>query len=74
MKKLCYVFIGLAIVLSDLMCVIVTYNYCSLLWCAACSAPASTAFLTGIPFLMGIVLCVILAVIFHRKCQKTHGT
>ncbi len=70
MRKLSYLFAALAIVLSDIMCFVVAYNYRDML-CgiehAGYSAPASTAFLYAIPFVVGIVVCVILAIRFRKK-------
>lgn len=72
MKKLSYLFIALAIVLSDIMCFTVAYNYRDALCAiehAGFSAPAEIAFLYAVPFAVGIVLCVVLAIIFHKKAQ-----
>ena len=70
MKKLTYLFTALAILLSDIMCFIVAYNYRSML-CgiehAGFSAPASIAFFYAIPFIIGIIACVILAIKFNKK-------
>ena len=70
MKKLSYLFTALAIALSDIMCFVVAYNYRDML-CgiehAGYSAPASTAFLYAIPFVVGIVVCAILAIKFRKK-------
>lgn len=70
MKKMSYLFIALAVLLSDIMCFVVAYNYRAML-CgiehAGYSAPASTAFLYAVPFVIGIVICAILAKVFHRK-------
>jgi len=73
MKKLGYVFIGLAILLSDLMCAFVAYNYCNMLRsirCAGASAPASAAFLPAIPFAAGITVCIVLVWVCRRRAQK----
>ena len=70
MKKISYLFIVLAILLSDIMCAVVAYNYCALQWggqYAGYSAPASTAFLYVIPYGVGVVLCIILAYLFYKK-------
>lgn len=70
MKKLSYLFAALAIVLSDVMCIVVTYNYRALLCAiehAGFSAPAGIAFLYAIPFAVGIIVCVALAFRFHGK-------
>lgn len=70
MKKLSYLFAALAIVLSDIMCFVVAYNYRDML-CgiehAGYSAPANMAFLYAIPFAVGIIVCVVLIIIFRMK-------
>ena len=70
MKKLSNLFIVLAIVLSNIMCTVVAYNYRDML-CgiehAGFSAPASVAFLYAIPFVIGIIVCSALAVRFRKK-------
>ena len=73
MKKLSIVLWILAALLSDGMCAVVAYNYCDLLWggqYAGYSAPTSTAFLYAIPFAIGIVLCVALAIVLGKKAAK----
>ena len=73
MRKLSLCFAILAILLSNVMCAVVAYNYCELLWCGkygGCSAPASTAFVYAIPFGIGIAVCALLAVAFHKKSKK----
>lgn len=53
MKKISYLFFGLAILLSDVMCAVVAFNYGKMLWGtknAGYSAPASTAFCGQFPF------------------------
>lgn len=72
MKILSVIFELLAILLSNIMCAVVAYNYCDLLWggrYAGYSAPASTAFLLAIPYAVGIVVCGILAVVFRKKAK-----
>jgi len=52
------------------MCAVVAYNYCALEWGGkyeAWSAPASTALLLAIPYAIGIIICVVLAIVFKRK-------
>lgn len=69
-KYLCYFFSALAVLLSDVMCAAVAYNYCALQWGGryeCWSAPANTAFLLCIPYGIGIIICVILAFFFHKK-------
>ena len=62
MKKLSNLFIVFAIVLSNIMCIVVSYIYRDML-CgiehAGYSAPISTAFLYAIPFVLGIIVCTI---------------
>ncbi len=70
MKKISCLFAALAILLSDIMCAVVAYNYCALQWggqCAGYSAPSSMAFLYFIPYGIGIAFCVILARFFYQK-------
>ena len=70
MKKLSIIFGILAVLLSDIMCARVAYDYCNLLWggkYAGYSAPPDVAFLLAIPYAIGIVICVILALIFRKK-------
>lgn len=73
MKKLSIFFTILAVLLSDIMCSVVAYNYRDIL-CGAehlgYSAPAGTAFLLAIPFLVGIIVCTVCAIVFWRKGNK----
>lgn len=72
MKKLSYLFTALAILLLSIMCAVVAYNYRDML-CgiehAGYSAPASTAFLYAIPFVVGIIVCTVSAYVFHKKSR-----
>ena len=73
MKKLSIIFGILAVLLSDIMCAVVAYNYCDMLWggqYAGYSAPAGTAFVYAIPFVIGIIVCVVLAFTFRKKVIK----
>ena len=73
MKKISYLFIVLAILLSDIMCAVVAYNYCALQWggqYAAYSTPASAAFLYFVPYGIGIIFCIILARFFYKKQEN----
>ena len=70
MKKLSTCFWVLAALLSDVMCAVVAYNHCDMVWgiqYASYSAPAWVAFLTAIPFAVGIVVCIALALFFKKK-------
>ena len=72
MKKLSYLFIVVAILLSDIMCAVVAFNYRDML-CgmehSSYSAPASVAFLSAIPFGIGIIICAAVAYTLHKKAR-----
>lgn len=73
MKAFSMIFCALAIILSDVMCAVVAYNYCDMVWgiqYAGYSAPASVAFLTAIPYAAAIIVCIVLAVHFRKKLYK----
>ena len=70
MKKIRNIFIALAVILSDVMCAVVAYNYCAMQWGAkytGYSAPASVAFLYAIPYGIGIVVCIVVAMVLRKK-------
>lgn len=70
MKKIHNIFIALAIILSDVMCAVVAYNFSKMQWGAKYgmySAPVWVAFLYGIPYAIGIVVCVIVAIVLKKK-------
>ncbi|MBR3295787.1 MAG: hypothetical protein IKI62_06040 [Clostridia bacterium] len=70
MKTLSTVFWVLAVLLSDVMCAIVAYNYCDMVWgirYAGYSAPAWTVFMVAIPFAVAIAVCIVLALFFKKK-------
>ena len=69
-RVLTVAFIVAAIILSNMMCANVAFEYCNMLWgikYAGYSAPANVAFLLAIPYALGIVICLILSYIFWRK-------
>ena len=70
MKKISNIYIALAVILSDVMCAVVAYNYCAMQWgekYAGYSAPASVAFFYAIPYGIGIVVSVIVAMVLRKK-------
>ena len=70
MKNPSILFLSLAILLSNVMCFVVAYNYRSALCAiehAGFSAPAYIAFLYAIPFLIGITICLLFAVKLRKK-------
>ena len=75
MRKLSVFFWILAALFSDIMCAVTAYNYCDLQWggkYAGYSAPASTAFLYAIPFALGIIVSIVLAIICGKKAIKAY--
>lgn len=69
-KKLSKVFTTLALLLSHVMCTVVAYHYSYLLHCGrhgGCSAPAYVALFYAIPFVIGILVCVVLTIVFKKK-------
>ncbi len=70
MKHLSHFFTALAILLWGAMCTVVAWNYCDMLHGMehhGYSAPANVVFLFAIPFAVAIIVCVVLAVVFHKK-------
>ncbi len=70
MKKISNVFWLLASLLANVMCAVVAYGFCDMQWgirYACYSAPVWVAFLPGIPYLVGICVCIVLALNFQRK-------
>ena len=76
LKILRNIFAVLALVLSHWTCIVVAFNYASML-CGiehkGFSAPANTAFYLAIPYYIGIAISVVLALIFHKKLLATRG-
>lgn len=73
MKTLSAAFGLLAVLLSDVMCAVVAYSYCDMVWgirYACYSAPAWTAFLTAIPYAIGIAVCGVLALVFRKSANR----
>jgi len=67
-KLLSRVLFALAIILSYLMCIIVTYRYCSRL----CSIDTVAKFprVLLIIFLIAIIVCIIFGIRFDRQSKK----
>ena len=69
-KTMSQVCIVLATVLSYIIVAIVSYKYCALQWGGryeGWSAPPYTAFIYAIPFVAGIVICVVLSWLLQKK-------
>lgn len=63
-------FIAIAIILSNIMCSNVAFEYSNMLWgikYAGYSAPANIVFFLAIPYIIGILICSSLAYVFWRK-------
>ena len=72
MKRISLLLTISALILSHIMCFVVAWNYRDMLCGIAhgsFSAPAEVAFLTAIPYAVGIIVCGILAYIFRRKAK-----
>ena len=72
MKRISLLLTIIALILSHIMCFVVAWNYRDMLCGIAhssYSAPAEVAFLTAIPYAVGIMICGILAYIFRRKTK-----
>lgn len=70
MKTISRLFLLIAVILSHIMCAVVAYNYCNMEWhikVGGTSAPVEMAYLYAIPFLIGIVLCLIGVFYFKKK-------
>jgi len=71
-KKMRNLFVVLSLLLSHAMCVVLAYQYrdmrCGIIHMGY-SAPAGVVFFYAIPFIIGIVICVGMAVICHKKGQ-----
>ena len=73
MKKLSVFFLVSAVLLSDVMCAVVAYNYGALRvggQIGLYSAPASVAFIYVIPYGIGIIVSIVLAVVFRKNAAK----
>ena len=74
MKTLRNLCVLLALILSHTMCAVVAFIWRDLKCGGAhmgYSAPADIAFLYAIPFGAGILLCLVMAFVFHRKINRT---
>lgn len=72
MKIISRLFLLIAVILSHIRCAVVAYNYCNMEWqikVGGTSAPANIAYLYAIPFVIGIVLCLIGAFYFKKKSR-----
>jgi len=71
-KIISRIFATAAILLSNVMCAVVAYSYCDMLYGGefkGYSAPAWVAFFYAIPYAAAIILCVIVALVFNKKAK-----
>lgn len=64
------------ILLSNIMCIKVSYIYCTIQWAGkyeGWSAPPTVAFLYAAPFVIGIIFFITLSWIFHKRAACTKG-
>ena len=72
-KKCSLIFSVLAILLANIMCIVVTWDFAYLLWdgiYGLTSFPAWCALYEIIPFSLGIAVLMILAVVFNKKSKN----
>ena len=67
MKKLSTIFAILAILLTNIMCVAVTYNCTVLCYAPGNSAPWDVGLLYAIPFVIGIIICSVVSHFAKKK-------
>ena len=67
MKKISMIFAALAILLTNIMCIVVTYNCTVLRYAPGNSAPWDVGLLFGIPFVIGIIACSVVAYIAKKR-------
>ena len=67
MKKLSTIFAALAILLTNIMCVVVTYNCTVLRYAPGNSAPWEVGLIFAIPFVIGIIACSVVAYIAKKR-------
>ena len=69
MKKISTIFAALAILLTNVMCVVVTYNCTVLRYASGNSAPWYVGLFFGIPFVIGIIACSVVSYIAKKKSK-----
>jgi predicted Na+-dependent transporter len=67
MKKLSSIFTLLAILLTNIMCVVVTYNCTVLRYAPGNSAPWEVGLILIIPFAFGIITCAIVTYVAKKR-------
>ena len=66
-------FIIIALVISHIMCIHITYAYSNMLWGiehAGYSAPVDVAFFLIIPYMAGIIVSLAIALAFRKRAMR----
>ena len=66
-------FIIIALIISHIMCIHVAYAYSNMLWgieYAGYSAPANVAFFLIIPYMIGVIIALVIALVFRKRAMK----
>jgi len=66
-------FIIIALIISHIMCIHVAYAYSNMLWgieYAGYSAPANVAFFLIIPYMIGVIIALVVALVFRKRANK----
>lgn len=74
MKILSRIFAALAILLTNIMCVVVTYNCTILRYVPGNGAPWEVGLLFIIPFAIGIIVCSVVAHVAEKKVRNSSKT
>ena len=65
--------IVVALILSHIMCIHIAYTYCDMLWgveYAGYSAPAGVAFVLLIPYMVGVMIALLAALLLLKKANR----
>ena len=69
MRRISTIFAALAILLTNVMCVVVTYNCTVLRYAHGNSAPWYVGLFYAIPFVIGIIVCSVVSYIAKKKSK-----
>lgn len=76
-KGISIIFAILSLIISHTMVIVVARNYANIqCWIQheGFSGNTSIAFALGIPYLVGLIVCILVSIIFYRKSKKTGGS
>ncbi len=69
MKKLSTIFATFAMLLTNVMCVVVTYNCAVLRYAPGNSAPWYAGLFSAVPFVIGIIACSVVSYVAKKKSK-----